>query len=339
VFISWARLSRRTVDLARELDVELLHISSKPPYLNAFLETLNYLKKVKPNVVMVQLPQGPLLWEVVFLSKRLGFKVVADVHTGFIYTTTLKEILLNRPFHHYLKYVDLMLVHNEEVKKLVLKKFGNTIKEEKLMVVYDPIPKPLENLEMPKNIDVRPSEYLVMPASWASDEPIDFLVDEFINYLRMSKSNYKLVITNDYTKNISLYKRVIEKIKKANALDKVLLTGYLKKQEYYWLLANAKLVIALTSREYTMLSAIWDAVGYNIPFIVSETTTLKNIIGNYPCFFKIEKNFLTSTLMRCIDTENLMDSFTKVSNRLKELSSKSIETLRKVLNQLNSLTP
>jgi hypothetical protein len=148
VFIAWRRLSRRTSFLFRELGLDLFYVPDRPPYLKAAWRTLTFLRSRKPGVVFTQLPQGPLLAEVAVISRGTGFKVVADVHTGFIYPTSLKEYILNKPFHTYLHKVDLVLAHNKLQASLIQEKAN--ISSEKIMIVYDPIPQIPQNTKAPK---------------------------------------------------------------------------------------------------------------------------------------------------------------------------------------------
>lgn len=48
----------------------------------------------------------------------------------------------------------------------------------------------------------------MLSVSWAGDEPIDFVVEEFLKS-RVSRE-YKLVVTNDYSKNRKVCFRVLK---------------------------------------------------------------------------------------------------------------------------------
>jgi len=98
VFVAWSKLSLRTKLLANEIGAHLVFVRGGPPYLKNWLETKKVLKSMKPHVVLVQLPQGPLLFAVLKIAKQLGFHVVADTHTGFVYTASITEKVLNKPF-------------------------------------------------------------------------------------------------------------------------------------------------------------------------------------------------------------------------------------------------
>ena len=81
------------------------------------------------------------------------------------------------------------------IKKLRLAE-GRTI------VVYDPIPKPAEDVDKYAVEGLEPGRYVVFPASWAPDEPVEFIVREFL--LSKASEDYKLVVTNDFSKEFEV---------------------------------------------------------------------------------------------------------------------------------------
>jgi glycosyltransferase involved in cell wall biosynthesis len=320
IFVAWRRLSRRTEDLSRELGLELVFIRDRLPYAKAFAKTLEILRKKKPRMVFVQLPQGPLLAEVITLSKLLKFRIAADVHTGFIYTTTFKETLLNKPFHRYLRSADLVLAHNILEKELIVKKVRVT--EDKVMVVYDPLPTPSQRLTKPE-IDVDFNRAIVLPVSWAPDEPIDRAVEEFLKS-RASKE-YTLIITGNYKRNPKLYNKVVEAAKKFEARNNIVLTGFIPGEQYWYLLKNCKLVIVLTNREYTIPHTMWEAVAVQKPFATVKTRTLEMELGSdYPCMFKQDLSDFSIALNKCV----LEEEFKKTLNIIGVLVTRSRESIK-----------
>jgi len=326
VFIAWKRLSRRTEDLARELGLELAFIRDSLPYARAIAKTLSILYKNVPKIVFVQLPQGPLLAETAILSRFLKFRTVADVHTGFIYTTTFKEMLLNRPFYKYLRYVELVLAHNVLERELIVKKTGAA--EEKVMIVYDPLPSPPHKLVKPR-IALDFSKSIVLPASWSPDEPIDRVVEEFLK-AEVSKE-HTLVVTGNYKRNVGLYNSVARVVERFKAKSSVVLTGFMLDEEYWYLLKNCKAVIVLTNREYTLPHAMWESVTVQKPSIVAKTRTLELELGSdYPCFFNQDLSNFAHTLDSCI-AEKRVGNAVSVAEKLALKSRQSIEKLKNVV--------
>jgi hypothetical protein len=325
-FVAWSRLSRRTRDLARELGAKLIFIPEKPPYLKAFRKTANALEELKPDIVLVQLPQGPLLWHALRLSKKLGFKVVADVHTGFIYPQTLKEKILNSPFINLLKCADLILAHNPPQHRLIMEKAKAPPK--RIVTVYDPLARPPAQPEKP-NLPINPEGYIILPASWAHDEPLDYIVREFLK----AKTTLKLVVTGNPSRNPKLYSRVKRLAKNST---RILFTGYLPEPQYHWLLKHSRAVIAATTREYTMLSAAWEAITYKKPVILNRTATLAEIFGeDYPYFFNYRRaGSLAQILSETLEDSDEMEKAMLALQKLYEASRRSLQQLRETLGSL-----
>jgi Glycosyl transferases group 1. len=333
VFIAWRRLSRRTLFLSSELDLELFFTPDNPLYLKAMWRTWRYLVTRKPSVVFVQLPQGLLLAEVTAISRRVGLKVVADVHTGFIYPISPKEYILNRPFHVHLRRVDLVLAHNILQADLIKKK--TRISSEKVVLVYDPIPRISKSTGLSRLNDIDLGKSVVFPASWAIDEPLNYITTEFLE--SEIARDHILVITGSWRRNKKLYRKLMKVIKERKAGDKVVLTGYLPDEEYYHLIKHCKAIIAMSSREYTLPHALWEAVATEKPFITLGTETmLIEISSEYPCFFTMNKGSLRRTLDYCLDKE-YQKAYSVAKAKVEELRFKSKSTLENLVKKLSEI--
>ncbi len=323
MFIAWARVGRRTIELASEVGARLVLIKDRPPYLKAWLMTPNVLYKEKPFTVIAQLPQGPLLARLSGLKGKLSFNLIADVHSGFLVYTSIKEKVLNGPFKKYLKSCDLVISHNEPFTNLLKAKTG--LDPSRIITVYDPFPRLPPSLKKPR-LELETGEYLVFPSSWHPDEPLEYIVREFLS--SKAASRYKLVLTGRPHLRGSLRKLI------SKADGKVILTGYLPWEEYYWLLSNAKAVIAATTKEYTMLSAAWEAAAVRKPLILGRTETLKSIIGDYAVYFEVDVRGSLSSILSNIDSISLdVDGFSK---HLESLSRASIRGLIERLKELEA---
>jgi len=330
IFVAWARLSRRTRDLARELDAKLVFIPDRPPYIRAWRKTKTVIESEKPDIVLIQLPQGPLLWRITQLSKKLGFHIVADVHSGFIVYNSVKELLLNALFRKLLHQADFVLSHNPPFTRLLIKKLK--LHRDKVLTVYDPLPKPPKTQKKPAIADEL-DNYIVIPASWAPDEPLEYIAKEFL--ASKVAREYQLVITGNLKRNPKLAKR-IQNLVDYCAKKRVILSGYLDDAEYSWLIHHSQAIIAATTKEYTMLSAIWESIAYNKLFLVSRTATLKEVIGNeYPCFFTIRRGEIARVIDSCMsDKSNIRKHIEHTFNNLINKSISSLNALKSKLYRL-----
>ena len=325
MFIAWSRLSPRTKLLADIVGGKLVFIDDDPPYIRAWSRTKRVLKDLRPRVVVVQLPQGPLLWRVVMLAK-LGYRVVADVHTGFTIYASWRERVLNQAFRGMLRRCDLVLAHNTMHARFMVEK--GYVEPDKVLVVYDPFI-PIDTSRLEPYPGLEPGRYILVPASWAWDEPLEYIATEFLE--STASREYQLVIAGDYRRR----RQVAAKIKRIDEHNRIVYTGYVTGAKWWWLVANSILVLAATTKEYALLRAIWDAATYNKPTIISATETLKQELGGHPCMFRPGvKGELTSVLEQCLADKARLETTVKVVERLKEKSRRSIEELQRRLSLL-----
>lgn len=281
------------------------------------------MQKESPFTVIAQLPQGPLLARLSGLKEKLDFILVADVHSGFLVYTSIKEKILNGPFKKYLRTCDLVISHNKPFANLLKAKTG--LNPSRIITVYDPFPRLPPRLKKPP-IRLEAGGYLVFPSSWHPDEPLEYVIREFLS--SRAASNYKLVLTGRPRLRGNLKKLV------SKAGSKIVLTGYLTWDEYYWVLSNAKAVIAATTKEYTMLSAAWEVAAVRKPLIVGATETLKSIIGDYAVYFETGVGGSLSAILDDIDSISVdVEGFRR---HLESLSRESIKKLIKKLEELEA---
>ncbi|MBS7620678.1 glycosyltransferase [Candidatus Bathyarchaeota archaeon] len=261
--IAWKKLSRRSQLLSKAVNAKLWFFPDKVPYIRAFLDTLRVVVRENPRIIIVQLPQGPLLFEALLLKMLKKCEVVADVHTGFLVSTGWKGLLLNFLFVKFLRYADLILVHNSFQLHLIPCSLRI-----KTLVVFDP----WYLISDEENRIDKQGDYIVFPSSFAPDEPLE----EVLKSIEFFDIPVKMYITGDWSKKPEIIK---------HASDKVIFTGYLTNEEYYKLLSNAAAVLTGTKREYTSLMSAWEAVAYAKPLALTETGTLKSLFSGYAVFY------------------------------------------------------
>ncbi len=314
MIIAWRKLSRRSRNLARWLGAEIKLIPGGPPYAASYMKTARYLEKTRPRVVIGQLPQGPLLWTLTRLRRRFKYLLAVDIHTGFLVHDNLKSWILNKPFRRMLREVDLAIIHNDPMMELLPE--GTPT-----LVVYDPPPSII-----PRLIGRVKRGYLLVPAAWAPDEPLEYIVTEYRS-TGLRDKGIELIITGDYSRKRRLGTRLA-------ATPGVRLTGFLRDDEYYSMIAGAKAVIAATTREYTMLSAAWEALAYTRPIVASQTRTLMLVLGDAALYFKPGvRGSLADALERLMDTR-LDELEARVEERRKRLHEKFEEQVRRLRKAL-----
>ena len=308
--VAWRKLSRRSTLLAKALNVELFFFKDRLPYLRAIWQTHFAIHKANPSVIIVQLPQGPLLLQALVLRGLMGCKVIADVHTGFLLNKGWKEHLLNGPFKDLLGHADLILAHNETQLSLIPEKLLP-----KTLVVYDQwefiIPQPI--------LKASKGDYLVFPASFAPDEPLK----EVINAVESLDVPIKLYVTGNWKRQAQI---------KARVSERVVFTGFLSEDEFNRLIAGSKAVITGSKREYTSLMSAWEAVAYNKPLALTHTETLHSLFGDYAVFFNWEVSESIRKALRTVCTT------TPSSTAREKLEQKTYQSLQAFKTKIEILT-
>jgi len=257
LFICWRRLSRRSIDLARALGLKVVVIDTSPPlYREGFRETKRLIEQFRPEIVFAQLPQGPLLYCLTRLKKKYRFKLVADVHTSFLCYENWKELVLNAPFKKLLKECDLVITHSDYMQKFLPEGC-------RAMTVYDPPPREIEQAEPLK----RAKDYVIVPASFSYDEPIVELLEVVIDIAE--RHGLDVVVTGDYIRQLKSI---------AKFAGKVVLTGFLKYEDYVRFLKGAQVVITASTRSNVFLHSLAEAIVAERPFVVSYNEVVRELL-------------------------------------------------------------
>ena len=288
-------------------NTELWFFKTDPLYIQGFHNTFRRYLQERPSILILQLPQGPLLLEGVLLKKNFNCKIVVDVHTGFVYGHTLKGLILNKAFNKLLHYVDLVIVHNDDILDIL---HPSII--EKTEVVYDPWMF-IQSTEQTSLKD----RYLVFPASFSPDEPLAEVLSAVNKY-----KNIKVVVTGNFYRNPSLLHFSSSRIE---------FVGFLNRQDYEKLLANSYGIITGTKDEYTLMMSAWEAVAFQKPLLLSYTKTLKNMFDDYAVFYNWKNR---ESILNALSEVFIERDLTFARRKLKEKTIGSVNALTKKLKEI-----
>lgn len=306
--IAWKKLSRRSELLAEALNGKVLFFKDNLPYIRAALKTFITVVRQKPQVLLLQLPQGPLLLEAFFLKKLVGCKIVADVHTGFLLSTNWKSLILNAPFVKLLSLADIVVAHNETQLDIIPKNAKN-----KTVIAYDP----WHLIAVEGKID-KQKNYVVFPASFAIDEPLK----EIIGAVNTSNQELKLYITGNWKRAPDIKKYASEKIQ---------FTGFLSDIEFNNLLSGALAIITGTTREYTAMMSAWEAIAYGKPLAVTATRTLKTMYSHYAVFYNWKNK---QSILEALQTISVAKPSIENIEELEQKTRQSIDHLKQKIKEI-----
>jgi hypothetical protein len=128
-------------------------------------------------------------------------------------------------------------------------------------VVHDPVPA-IERPAMPSRFG---RDFVLVPSSHASDEPLDVILDA-----AGVLSHITFVLTGRAASRTA---------ESADRLPNVILSGYLSTEEFSSALWSAGLVLCLTTRIDTMQRGAYEALGSLKPLVTSDTQVLRSFFG------------------------------------------------------------
>ena len=275
LFIVWKKYQRRAESLSVELKIPLKYFhyrweeKSKMykalSYICKALMTLNCLFYNKPDVIIIQLPPTPLLY-VVWLYRLInGAKIILDCHNGMFFGAWHKWPFCKR----LLLKSESIVVHNEDVIEKAKTVGINTI------VIRDPLPvlcaDAVVGIDLFVKMGLHGKNYVIVPGNMALDEPLEEIFDAAL-------------LTPQIYYVFTWFKEKLPDTLRKRIPKNVILTGFLKEEEFNYLFANATAALVLTKREGTQQSGAIEAISLEVPLILSNLRTCRRLFGDVADF-------------------------------------------------------
>jgi glycosyltransferase involved in cell wall biosynthesis len=266
-FYAWVTFQRRAVSMQPYFSYDLKFISTsikkkwlKPlDYIIKGIRTGCLLLKNKPQILWIQLPPTPLMY-IVLLYKKIHRKsiVIVDCHNGALWGKWKKYLDTNK-----LNRCDIIIVHNRVIRDIA-SNLG--IDSKKLIILED---KPTAKNQNNKHICSLKTErpQILMPCSFNVDEPLDIVFEA-----ARQIPDVDILISGDAKRGASLF----DYSKKP---DNVNLLGYLPQDDYETVFIQSDLILALTTEDHIQLSVANEAVGFEVPMVISDTKLLQELFN------------------------------------------------------------
>ena len=263
-FISWAPYCSRSDHIARELGgsshmVYLSRFGSHPAtvafkYAGQLMQTLKLLRAERPQAVFVMSPPVFAVLAVAIYCRWAGIPYVVDSHTAAFlhprwrHLQWLQSALSRR--------AATTIVTNEHLASRIEGGGGHATIVTDVPVTYERL------TEFP--IAGRFSVGVV--CSFNDDEPVDQVIEAARQLPEVS-----FLMTGDSRRlRQDLAERLPVNVK---------LTGFMSTSQYGGLLTRADVVMALTTRNHTMLRGAYEAIYQGTPVIISDWPLLRETFG------------------------------------------------------------
>ena len=264
VWLSWEN-HRRSREMARALDIPFRVIdTSKGPFWRILYPAVPLIRSffilltIDARTVVVQNPSLLLTTLACLIKPIRRYYLVQDLHSYFSWDLPpgLRTMVYKALSRFCLRRADLTIGTNEPLKN-VIEGMGA-----RGYVLQDPIP-----AFAPMNGHTPSDERrIVFICTYADDEP----VDEVFAAARMLNGEAKFFVTG----------RIPKGMKTWSVPPNVVLTDFLSETDYLKLLHNADGVLALTTREHTLLCGAYEALAFRKPLILSSKRALREYFGD-----------------------------------------------------------
>jgi glycosyltransferase involved in cell wall biosynthesis len=254
LWISWLH-QRRTSELARAMNLPLYTFAftgARPVrHLRAILSTVALLVRTRPALVLVQNPSIMLAALACTLRPLLGFKVVVDRHSNFDFSNTTTGVF-NRISTYSLARANLTIVTNDAVRQIVERAGGRAF------VLQDKLP----DIPQAPPTKLQGQFNVLFVCSFSKDEPVDSVLEA----ARLLSPDVCIYVTGNNLK--------LDPAEQSKASANVVFTGFLPVEQYDGLLRSCDVVLSLTTRQHTLTSGAYEALGADKPLVLSSTDAL-----------------------------------------------------------------
>jgi hypothetical protein len=316
IWITW-HFQARSRNLAKVLNLEIKEYFQNKNvlirHLFSSIWTIKILVKNKPSVIFIQYSYLLLLLLYVYkILKRRNLILVVDCHTKALRRKATG--IFNYIFWPLKKLsfeaADLSIISNEGLAKDIKKLHNNFI------ILPDMIPQ-IESINSKSSFR---GDYCVYISSFAVDEPFD----EMLKVSELLKRKLELYWTGKIPTMIEKY---------ISDYSNIHFTDYLKVDEYYNLIGNAKCLIALTTEEDCLQSGAYEAISVEVPVVISDTYSLKQFFGSAAVYTNNDSNSIYNAILNAINMKEILRSeMQKLKVRRNVEFEQKIEKILKFVN-------
>lgn len=268
VFISWSPFSGRSEELSHRLGCKLFlihYLKFKVPiyaplkYFFQAIKTATILFAERPRIVFVETPPVFAVSTVYLYCIVTGARFIIDSHSGTFVSWKWKWLLF---LHRFLsRRAILTIVTNQALAQIISEWRARSFVLPVTLPTYG-------NVEMNRSRD---ENAIFVINSFSDDEPLAPILSAATKL-----PSVKFRISGD----VSRCPRWAKHAKP----DNVCFTGFLPKREYVQEILNSTAVLALTTRENTLLLGAYEAVSLERPMIISGSAVLRSTF-NLGCVY------------------------------------------------------
>ncbi len=268
---------------------------------------------MRPRILLVQNPSWVLTFLAIILKPVFQYCLVVDAHNAGVLPSHRghEHIGFMLPFFH--RNADLTIVTNESCAQIVQRHGGRT----------EIVPDPLPELHPGKSERNRKGDFVVVfVCTFACDEPFA----EVLVAARQLPDEVIILITGDSGRCPAALRE--------HAPGNVRFTGYLPEDEYIGTLANADLIMDLTTREDCLVCGAYEAVALGVPMVLSDTAINREFFHSGAIYVRNEARAIASALREAhCEVNRLRGEVQELAVDLRRLVQDRIKRLRSAISR------
>jgi L-malate glycosyltransferase len=301
-WVTW-HASRRTMELARALGVAVRLIRRGrfrwPGRALALTRSFYHLAVTPARILIVQNPSVLLTSAACLLKPLKRYRLIQDLHSAFYGTSQRPKGIRDRVYWSLSRYcarrADLTIVTNAFLGSVVERLGGRAF------VLQDKFP----DLGRPGRVALAGRQNIAFICTYSPDEP----VEEVLQAARRLPSDVVIYITG----------RPPRKFRSRDIPRNVRLTGYLPEPRYAELLNSADLVLALTTRDHTLLCGAYEAVALGKPLVMSDQKALRDYFRRGVRFTANDSHSLAASIEAALNAlDGLQDQVAELKQELSD---------------------
>ncbi len=314
IWLTWEH-QRRNIGISSALNWQLYEIAlNKSPlyrYLYSSVRTLLILLREKPEVVIVQNPSIVLAVLASLLKPIMSYKLVMDAHNAGIYPSEGENRWLMILAKWLQKQADLVVVTNEELKKVVEDNGGRGF------ILPDRLPDAHET--KPYVLDGKFRVAFI--CTYAADEPYDSVFEA----ARMLPEDIIIYVTGKY-----------QSVVDTTCLPgNVRLLGFVPDDEFWALLNSVDYIMDLTTREGCLVCGAYEGVSLRKPLILSDTKAIREYFYKGTVYVKPNAESIYNGILEAIKKrDELKTEIDDLKETLSQAWNSRIEEFNKILLNL-----
>lgn len=318
--------TKRGKDLANSLDAVYLlsSIDSKQykgfyskiiPYFKVIFKDFKKLLHLKPDCLIYE-HSGLIQQSIVIVLFNLFFKryLVIDCHTNVYQPSVKLRKIISYFSNKSIDISQLLIVHNEETLKL-------KDLHENMIVVESKVP----SIETNKKSDKFSKKKIVFITRFHDDEPIL----EMLDTCKLFTDDYQFYFTGNYENKLN-----ISDIKNHN---NVILTGFISDKDYHELLSTCDVIVALTTRDFTLLYSGREAIAVQKPLVISDNDTCRNYFTKGSVFVENNAVSIKMGIINALENKNtLINDMSELNIEKEDLWNRRIADLKQKIEEVTA---